>query len=219
MVCNHFGESFLQKAAFFTKICIDDCRDYSLKYYRLHPKEYDITLWESFLTGDREAFGLIFRNNYPHLFQYGSKICRNLPLLEDAIQELFLEVWKNRNPAPTVSVRAYLLKALKYKLLKELARIHSTSFDETIGNGVFELGHEAFLIARQEDEERSQKVLLSLQELSHRQKEIIYLKFYQNLSYEEVSAIMNINYQAARNLLYQAIKALKKLVGNVSLLW
>ena len=57
---------------------------------------------------------------------------------------------------------------------------------------------------------------VKVEQLSHRQKEIIYLKFYQNLSYDEVSSIMNINYQAARNLLYQAIKALKKIMIVVS---
>ena len=147
------------------------------------------------------------------MFQYGSKICRSQALLEDTIQELFLEVWKSRNPVPSISVKAYLLKALKYKLLKELARNNTTSFqDDFAENGSFELGHEAFLVARQEDEDRTHKVLRSLEQLSHRQKEIIYLKFYQNLSYDEVSSIMNINYQAARNLLYQAIKALKKIM-------
>ena len=187
--------------------------NYSLKYHHLQAKEYDIALWEAFLKGDQQAFGLLFKNNYAHLFQYGSKICRNMPLLEDTIQELFLEIWKSRNPVPTLSVRAYLLKALKYKLLKEFARNNTASLqDDLADDSFFDLGHEAFLIEKQEDEERSQKLMLSLQQLSHRQKEIIYLKFYQNLSYEEVSAIMNINYQAARNLLYHAIKALKKII-------
>lgn len=185
----------------------------------MRSNEYDIALWESFLQGDQEAFGLLFKNNYPYLFQYGSKICPNLPLLEDTIQDLFLEIWKNQNAVPALSVRAYLLKALKYKLLKELTRNNSTSLQDNIADeSVFELGHEAFLVSRQEDEDRSKRVLQSLQQLSPRQKEIIYLKFYQNLSYEEVSVIMNINYQAARNLLHHAIKALKKMMVHLVLM-
>ena len=179
----------------------------------MRSNEYDIALWESFLKGDREAFGLLFKNNYPYLFQYGIKICPNQPLLEDTIQDLFMEIWRNRNAVPVLSVRAYLLKALKYKLLRELSRNNSTTLQDNMAEeGAFELGHEAFLVSRQEDDERSKKVLRSLQQLSPRQKEIIYLKFYQNLSYEEVSVIMNINYQAARNLLYHAIKALKRVM-------
>ncbi len=59
----------------------------------------------------------------------------------------------------------------------------------------------------------------ALAQLSARQKEIIYLKFYQNLSYEEVSDIMNINYQVARNLLSQAIKTMKKILQKLPLLF
>jgi RNA polymerase sigma-70 factor (ECF subfamily) len=61
-------------------------------------------------------------------------------------------------------------------------------------------------------------VLQALGQLSNRQKEIIYLKFYQELNYDEVSEIMNINYQAARNLLYQSIKSLKKLLTTLTFL-
>ncbi|MBS1565917.1 MAG: sigma-70 family RNA polymerase sigma factor, partial [Bacteroidetes bacterium] len=43
--------------------------------------------------------------------------------------------------------------------------------------------------------------------------------FYQELDYPEISEIMNINYQVSRNLLYQAIKALKRLMGDVPLLF
>jgi RNA polymerase sigma-70 factor (ECF subfamily) len=76
----------------------------------------------------------------------------------------------------------------------------------------FEISREMLLINNQADKELSQKVFAAIEELSSRQKEIIYLKFHQNLGYEEVSEIMNINYQAARNLVYQAIKVLKKII-------
>ncbi len=87
------------------------------------------------------------------------------------------------------------------------------------GTGHFEWSHEHFLIAEQENAEKKQRVLDALGRLSNRQKEIIYLKYYQNLSYEEVSEIMNINYQAARNLLYQAIKSLKSILGTLQFLY
>jgi RNA polymerase sigma-70 factor (ECF subfamily) len=79
----------------------------------------------------------------------------------------------------------------------------------------FEWSHENWLIVQQENKEKKERVLEALGRLSNRQREIIYLKYYQNLSYEEVSEIMNINYQVARNLLYQAIKSLKSLLTGV----
>lgn len=176
----------------------------------------DIDCWQAFTAGNREALGQLFSRHYPDLFRYGSKICVDPALLEDCIQELFIELWQSKNAPPILSVKAYLLKAIKYKLLKALhkrAGIHLTP--ELPEHQFFEISHENFIIDKQDHAERTTRVLNALEQLSARQKEIIYLKFYQNLSYEEVSEIMNINYQVARNLLSQAIKALKKLVHQL----
>ena len=179
----------------------------------------DIVLWESFRKGDREAFATLFKQHYETLYRYGNKFTGNAALLEDTIQELFIELWQAKSRTPVVSIRAYLLKSLKYKLLKDFrkkGRVVSLSAGPDIA---FEWSHEHFLIAEQESAEIKQSVLNALTHLSNRQKEIIYLKFYQNLSYEEVSEIMNINYQVARNLLYQAIKSLKGLLAGAIALY
>jgi RNA polymerase sigma factor (sigma-70 family) len=178
----------------------------------------DIKLWESFRKGDREAFAALFRAHYETLFRFGSKFTTDTELLEDCIQELFIELWQARSATVVLSVKAYLLKSLKYKLLKAFRKNGRLLplYDNDLS---FEWSHEDFLIAKQESAGRKQLVVDALQRLSNRQREIIYLKYYQNLSYEEVSEIMNINYQVARNLLYQAIKSLKTLLaGTLELL-
>jgi RNA polymerase sigma factor (sigma-70 family) len=179
----------------------------------------DILLWESFREGDREAFATLFRTHYELMYWYGGKFTADNNLLEDCIQELFIELWQAKTRAPVVSVRAYLLKSLKYKLLKAYrkSRVIVPIADE---EAMFEWSHESFLIAEEEDDEKKRLVLKALEQLTGRQKEIIYLKYYQNLSYDEVSEIMNINYQAARNLLYQAIRSLKhRLTGPLRIIF
>jgi RNA polymerase sigma factor (sigma-70 family) len=173
----------------------------------------DIVLWEAFRSGDKEAFATIFKEHYDTLYRYGSKFIDNVSVLEDAIQELFIELWQAKSRTPVVSVRAYLLKSLKYKLLKSFRQKGKQVSLTDNPDIAFEWSHEHFLIAQQESAEKKQSVLNALAGLTNRQKEIIYLKFYRNLSYEEVSEIMNINYQVARNLLYQAIKSLKSLLS------
>jgi RNA polymerase sigma factor (sigma-70 family) len=82
----------------------------------------------------------------------------------------------------------------------------------------FEFSHESFLISKQEDRERSKKILEAINQLPPRQKEIIYLKIYKGLTYEEISELMEINYQVVRNLLCQALKTFRKLVLPATLL-
>jgi RNA polymerase sigma factor (sigma-70 family) len=185
----------------------------------LNTAKEDILLWESFREGDREAFATLFRTHYELLYRYGGKFTSNPTHLEDTIQELFVELWQAKNRTPVVSVRAYLLKSLKYKLLKAYRKTREI-VPITEEDGIFEWSHENFLIAAEEDAEKKRRILRALEQLTPRQKEIIYLKYYQDLSYDEVSEIMNINYQVARNLLYQAIRSLKnRLAGPLQIIF
>src|SRR6185503_17562270 len=76
----------------------------------------------------------------------------------------------------------------------------------------FEISHDHFLIHREEEQQQKKKFIEAINQLPARQKEIIYLKIYQQLSYDEISEVMNINYQVARNLMTQALRSLKKLL-------
>jgi RNA polymerase sigma factor (sigma-70 family) len=174
----------------------------------------DINLWDAFLKSDRNALGMLFSRHYPMLFQYGCKISQDTATIEDCIQELFSDLWRNRPQTPSVSIKAYLLKALKYKILRQLGKNQKVSLENDPDVGLFEISHEAFLIETYENKRKALQVAAALNQLSPRQKEVVYLKFYQNLKYEELSLVMNINYQVARNLLYQAMRSMKKLMEN-----
>lgn len=177
----------------------------------MRPEHPHILLWHSLKNGDRDALGELFSAYHPLLLKYGSKICTDRSLLEDCVQDLFAEIWQSKSKPDIQSVQAYLLKALKYKIYKKQRLPFTKQFtDDQPDEMLFEVSHDNFMIEQQEGQEKKQRIINALQGLSNRQREIIYLKIYQELSYEEISEIMNINYQVARNLMSQAIKALKK---------
>jgi RNA polymerase sigma-70 factor (ECF subfamily) len=176
----------------------------------LETSDLDINLWDAFIKGDKDSFCQLFRRYYSILYNYGIKLSGKPDLTEDCIQELFAEIWQSKNPAPCFSVKAYLIKALKYKMIRSLKQQAAALTKNNNGeDAFFELSHETLLIEKQMHQEKATRALTALQQLSPRQREIIYLKYFQNLSYEEISEIMTINYQAARNLVYQSIKQLK----------
>ena len=175
--------------------------------------ESDTILWDQFRNGDEESFVRLFKNYYSNLYHYGCKISRDTTLVEDCIQELFIEMWRSNGKAEIISLKAYIFKSFKFKLLRALSKIGKMSklmADQNVDT--FQLSHETFLMNEQENKILTQKVQDALDQLSPRQKEIVYLKFYMDLSYQEVSEIMNINYQASRNLVYQSVKVLKNIL-------
>lgn len=172
----------------------------------------DTSLWHTLKGGDEKAFQLLFRKHYPLLFLYGHKVTRNRELLEDCIQELFAEIWHNKGSAEVRSVRAYLVKSLQYKIYKKLTQNKTTlPGDDNIPDHPFDITKETLILQNEEDREKAEKIEEMLSHLSNRQREIIYLKYFRNMSYDEISEVLHINYQASRNLLSQALKAMRKL--------
>ena len=168
----------------------------------------DIELWNAFKKGNREAFTELFKRYYPVLIQYGSKFNSEQRDLQDCIQELFIELWQSPSANEVQSVKAYLLRALKYKLFRLYRKqSHLAEISEEMA---FDISHENFLINAEHEQHVVSNLIGAMKQLPNRQREIIYLKLYQRLSYEELSETMQISYQAARNLFYQAIKSLKK---------
>ena len=173
----------------------------------------DTELWDAFRQGDRKSFGDLFCRYYPLLFQYGAKLCPDNNVLEDCIQELFLELWQNHSPSEVHSIKAYMLKALRYKIYKTYRRTGNHNMAEVPEDLAFVLSHESFLISRQEDQQRTERILAAIGQLPNREREIIYLRLYQKLTYEEIIEVMQISYQAGRNLFCRAIKSLREILA------
>jgi DNA-directed RNA polymerase specialized sigma24 family protein len=51
-----------------------------------------------------------------------------------------------------------------------------------------------------------------LNELPARQREVVYLRYFQDLGIEEIAQVLSVNYQSVLNALSRAMKNLKKLI-------
>ncbi len=172
--------------------------------------QQELLHWKQFKNGNGESFAAIFREYYMPLLNYGKKMTDNTELVEDCIQDLFAELWKTRGKADILSVKAYIFTAFKFKMLRMLQKNMRIVLPGSIKDDyAFVLSPEKTAMDKEEHDEKMQQLTTSLQNLTARQREIIYLRYYQCLEYEEISEIMQINYQAARNLCYQAIKVMK----------
>ncbi len=174
--------------------------------------ERDAVLWKEMKEGNEFAFREIFDSYSDLLFQYGITISKDRELVKDCIQELFIVVWTNRFSIGIArSIKYYLFFSLRRLLLKKLRRSRNlfslSSFNSM--NLTIESPYES--IARREMHVHSQLLISdALDSLPPRQKEIIFLKFYQELKYDEIEKIMNLNNQVVRNTLYKALSALRR---------
>jgi RNA polymerase sigma factor (sigma-70 family) len=175
----------------------------------------DKSKWHLFLQGDKDALSHIFLDYHDDLFNYGLKLSGHKDIVKDAIQDLFLKLWKNRNNLSNIqSIKPYLLKSLRHHVLDslELRKSWQTIDNEYESTQQITYSHEDFLINNQIDEEIHQQVINTLNKLTLRQREAIYLRYFENLEFETIAQIMEMNVQSVRNTIYRATQLMRDLM-------
>jgi len=180
------------------------------------------TLWDAFLKGDDKAFAGIYYAFVSALLSYGRKLTPDNDMLHDTVQEIFMDVYLKRNNQhnPIFNIKAYLFIALKNSLLRKLVnnrKYDDRELDDTLmGEFRVEYSFEEKLISYEISEEKRIRLQQAIVTLSSGQKEIIYLKFEEGLSYSEIAELMNITIESARKQLYRALLSLRHILDSES---
>lgn len=172
----------------------------------------DFRVWNAFRKGNEQAFIFIYETHFNKLYAYGMRISGDGYLVEDAIQELFIDLKNNRSRIKaTDSIKFYLFKCLKRKLQREASKwTYKRKGLEADLPFNFIVSHEQHLIDQQIKIEQMDLLNQAIQKLSPRQKEVIYYFFYEELNYVQIQELMNFeNIKSARNILYKALDFLK----------
>jgi len=174
----------------------------------------DSTLWLSFKKGNDLAFSILYNKYVQRLYSYGMHSCRDKDLVLDCLQELFTLLWDRREKLSEVTcVNYYLFKSFRRLLMNRLTvgRKFLISLSDRDSYGFdFSPSQEDALIEEEWETERNKKVRNSLHSLTKRQREAIYLKFFNQLSYHEVAAIMDLHVDSVYNLISKSIDLLRK---------
>lgn len=178
-------------------------------------------IWKRVLAGDRNAFQDLYEMHFKDLLKYGKYLCRQDTVVEDAIHDVFVNLYNYRNKlADTVNIKHYLFSCLRRQLLKSNKRKLFISTDNPE-----EYYQVADLVDSKEisimNSESDQQVLKALkkefEQLTEHQREVIYLRFVQDLSYEDIAKVMEISISSSRTLLYRAIKLLRSRLSVLDL--
>lgn len=169
----------------------------------------DEELWALLRKSNKDAFALLYQRHIEGLFNFALKLTTDQEIIKDTIQELFIEFWNKRNRLSEVKqVKIYLIKSLRYKLFRAIAKANKTKTYDLEKLLADIPDHEPS--EKEIAQERRDKIKAQLRFLSERQREVIHLRYFQNLKHEEIAEIMNMNYQSVCNLLNRALKKLRK---------
>lgn len=169
-------------------------------------------LWEQLRKGNRNAIEDLYRFNYQILYSYALKICGDKEMSKDCVQDLFVRLWEKRAQLNEVSkVRSYLLQSVWHAVVKVMKKQNrNLNLDENSHYPVeIVFPDEKRIIASQESDDKRNKLNNALNKLSSRQKEIIFMQYYEGLTIDEIQQITELKYQSIKNLTHRAMLVLR----------
>lgn len=174
----------------------------------------ELILWDEFRTGDENSYARLYKEYVNVLYHYCTQFSPDKPLIKDCIHDLFVELWKNRlTIGSTTSVRYYLMASIKRKLVRHISALQKNTSSEDIPleyHHIYTDSCESALIGNEDVSATNYHLGSAMGHLPRRQREAIHLKFYLNMSNEEISTSMGINIQSVYNLVFGALLNLKK---------
>ena len=172
----------------------------------------DTLLWNDFIKGNEDAFRHIYNNHVQSLFKYGCNFTQDEALVKDCIHDVFVDLSRYRSSLSTTNnIKLYLYKSLKRKIIRSISKgVIFGILDPEKLPFHYTISDEEALIDNESEQQRYQQLDKAMLTLSQRQKEAIYLKFVSELSYEELSKVMKLNYQSARNLVFRGLEKLRE---------
>lgn len=159
-----------------------------------------------FCKGDENAFNQLYKNLYPRLIRYGLSLGLEHTVVQDAIQELFIWIWQNPlKLSQAQNPEAYIYLAIRNNLITKQKQAQRRE-------DLLRLQPSDSLSDRVEvDGESNEKLQVKrlLNELPDRQREVLFLRYYEEKSIQEISKIMGVSPQIVRNYAFRAIKKLQ----------
>ncbi|QHV93907.1 RNA polymerase sigma factor [Spirosoma endbachense] len=179
------------------------------------PAVSDLLLWQLIKNSNESGLRKLVEKYFNALQNYGYKFVRDEDFVKDCVQEVFIDIWSRRDRISSPdSVRAYLLSSVRKRVLREGYRQRINRDDEPtdLENDLsfVEFSPEWSLIEQESLVETTQRISASLNQLPKRQREVIYLRYYQNLERDEIADIMGVNPQSVSNLLQAAFKTFRE---------
>lgn len=171
-------------------------------------------IWNSFRKGSRSAFEELYDLYFESLYLYGYRLKTDSGVVKDVIHDVFLELWTKRNKLPEVNhVKAYLMTIVRRKIFNpsenNFLNIEELPLDK-------ELFHES---DNEDNEEFELKIQSYLKHLTERQREVIHLRYFEDLSTPEIQKITGLSQQRIYNILSEAIAKLKVIINKYPMIF
>ena len=166
---------------------------------------------DRFLKGDDLAYAELYRIYAKDIYAFGLSLRAKPQLIEDAIHDIFVEIYARREKLSAVNnLKLYLMIAFKNRLFYLMKKEEiSTEISDRYTQFYTDADFVDTWTEIESDGERNSLIHKLLSELNIHQREVIYHRFVEGMSIHDIAMLMNINHQSVKNLLNRTIKKMR----------
>jgi RNA polymerase sigma factor (sigma-70 family) len=177
------------------------------------PNYVDALLLEALRRDDDKALTHLFEQYYNRLFRVGLKTGASSTTVQECIQLIFIDLWRYRQSLSDIeSFEAYLITALKRRIAKTAETTQHLKIEESTAQFLTVEAYESVLIEQQASELTRERIHNALDKLTNRQKEVVMLRFFEELTYDEIAEKTQLQKDTLYKILHEAIGRLKGLI-------
>ncbi len=171
------------------------------------PKYTNEELLELLKNDQETAINYLFKRDYEYLCKTSNRILKNSTIAEDIVQDVFYELWKKRqNLNVKIAIKAYLRRATINKTLNYI-RDNKVVMEE---DSKYEnIPHKDSIALSLEKKELEKKINEAIDLLPPKARMVFMLSRFEQLSYKEIAAKLDISPKTVENHISKALKHLR----------
>ena len=171
--------------------------------------------WERLLHGDKQALFELYTRYYHTLLFIGLKQIHDTDLVKDVIQQQFLYLWEKRSTLMEAkNVRSYIIISFLRRLTSDWVKARRTVNLEVAWSKQeeeqVEASWEEQLIIKDGNAAVSKNLMVVINALPARQRELIMLKFYEGLSYDAITQRTGLTHRTVYNKIHEALDKIRQ---------
>lgn len=173
-------------------------------------KEDSIDLMQRISNQEYAALKLLMKNFSGPLFAFAYRFLGTKELAEEVVQDVFMNIWRKASDwQPKAQLSTFLFQMTRNRCIDETRKASFKKYDEIS----HELPDSSVSVSeRFEKADRERLVKQAVFSLPERQKTVLILCYYEDMSQKEAASVMKISVSALEGLLFRAKKALKEML-------
>lgn len=162
-------------------------------------------------TGNELAFNQLYDRYWKRLFAYTLNILNDKGLAEDAVHEIFTNLWIKRASLNISTFENYLFVSAKNRAISLLRKVQFTELDAAI---ITTLSFAPEIDATTNSSDLRYIIDNATKELPSRCRDIFYMSRYDDYSNLEIANYFKISQRTVENQLYLALKHLRTAINR-----